>query len=388
LKVRVLRIIARMNVGGPAYHVSLLSGRLDPSRYETLLVAGAVGPGEASFEELAERCGAEMHHVPALGPALHPVRDTAALLALIREARRFCPHIVHTHTAKAGLLGRIAALAVTPRPVIVHTYHGHVLSGYFGPVRTAVFRGIERLLARVSDCLIGVSQVTVDELVVQRVGPRHRFRVVRLGLELDRFLRLERADGDAFRQELGLAAGDVLAVFVGRLVPIKRVDMLLEAVARARLDGARMRLAVVGDGALRSALERQAAELGLSGAVSFLGYRRDLDRIAGATDIAVLSSRNEGTPVALIEAAAAGRPAVATDVGGVGDVVTPSTGRLVPSGDVDAFAAALVELSGDRTAREEMGAAAREHVGRTFTVEQLLANVDCLYAELLRDRQP
>lgn len=376
-----------MNVGGPAYHVSLLSGRLDPARYETLLVTGTVGHGEASSQDLAESSGANLRHVPALGPALHPFRDAVALLALIRIARQFRPHIVHTHTAKAGLLGRIAALTVTPRPVIVHTYHGHVLSGYFGPVRTAAFKSIERLLARVTDCLIGVSQVTVDELVVQRVAPRRRFRVVRVGLELERFLQLDRTDGEVFRQELGLAAGDVLAVFVGRLVPIKRVDTLLAAVARARRDGAPIRLAVVGDGSSRPALERRTSELGLRDAVSFVGYRRDLGRIAVATDIAVLSSRNEGTPVALIEAAAAGCAAVATDVGGVSDVVTPSMGRLVPFGDVEGFAAALVELSADPKARAEMGAAAREHVERTFSVEQLLANVDRLYVELLRDRQ-
>jgi len=387
LKVRVLRVIARMNVGGPAYHVALLSGRLDPNRYEVLLLAGRVGPGEASSDDLAERYGARLRHVHSLGPELHPLRDARALVALIREVRRFRPHIVHTHTAKAGLLGRVAALAVRPRPVIVHTYHGHVLSGYFGPVLTAVFRALERLLARVSDCLIGVSQATVDELVGMRIASRERFRVVRLGLDLGRFLSLERAEGLGFRRELGLRDEDVLAVFVGRLVPIKRVEMLLDAVALARQSQPELHLAVVGDGDLRPALERHAAEPGWGGAVAFVGYRSDLEQIVAAADIAVLSSVNEGTPVALIEAAAAGKPGVATDVGGVSEIVTPDTGRLVPSADTAAFAHALVELCSDAEARRRLGAAARAHVELAFGAERLLADVDQLYQELMARRR-
>ena len=231
--------------------------------------------------------------------------------------------------------------------MIIHTYHGHVLSGYFGPVGTAVFRTLERLLARVSDCLIGVSQATVDELVAMRIAPRERFRVIRLGIDMSRFLMLGSSDGQDFRRELGLGDDDVLAVFVGRLVPIKRVEMLLDAVARARRSQLALHLAVVGDGELRPALERQAAERGLGSAVSFVGYRSDLEHIVAAADIAVLSSANEGTPVALIEAAAAGKPAVATDVGGVSEIVTPETGRVVPSADTAAFAQALSELSSD-----------------------------------------
>jgi glycosyltransferase involved in cell wall biosynthesis len=370
-------VIARMNIGGPAYHVSLLSGRLDPDRYDTLLVAGRPGPGEGSFEELARRYGANMTLLPSLSPEIDPRADLRALRELRKIVRGFRPHIVHTHTAKAGALGRTAALvAGGARPVIVHTYHGHVLEGYFGRATTAGYRAVERGLGRFSDRLVGVSQATVDDLVRLRVAPRQRFSVIPLGLELDRFLRLDPAP----------AEGDAVALYAGRLVPIKRVDVLLRAVARARAAGAALRLVVLGDGELRPGLERLGRDLGIAAAVTFAGYREDvLPHLEGA-DMAVLSSANEGTPVALIEAAAGGRPLVATRVGGVPDVVAPGTGRLAENGDVEALAAALTELSADGQLRLELGARAREHVRSRYASERLLADVDRLYGELLSDR--
>jgi glycosyltransferase involved in cell wall biosynthesis len=387
-RIRVLRVIARMNVGGPAHHVSLLGGRLDPQRYESLLLSGAVGPGERSFDALAERYGARRETVPGLGPELDVRRDARALRSLVRTMRRFRPHIVHTHTAKAGTLGRVAArLALGPRPIVVHTYHGHVLRGYFGPAKTLVFRGIEQGLGRVSDCLVGVSQATVDELVELRVAPPERFRVVPLGLDLDRFLRIDIGDrGSALRAELGVGDDELLAVFVGRLVPIKRVDVLLHALAHARAGHVRLRLAIVGDGESRGALEETAAALGLGDVVAFLGFRQDLDVVAAATDVAVLSSDNEGTPVSLIEAAAAARPAVATAVGGVPDVVMPTGGVVVPPGDFRALGEALMALAQDDDRRRRMGVAAREHVRTRYDAGRLVSDIDWLYRDLLAAR--
>lgn len=387
-RVRVLRIIARLNVGGPAHHVSILSGRLDTERYDTLLLAGRLGPGEGSFEELAARYGTQLGYVDGLGPEIDPVADARALLSLVATIRSFRPHIVHTHTAKAGALGRLAArLALGPRPIVVHTYHGHVLTGYFGPLRTGIFRTVERALAPMTDCLIGVSGATVDDLVALRIAPRARFCAIPIGLDLDAFLRAEAADGEAFRREVGAEPGDVLAVFVGRLAPIKRVDVLLEAVSAVRRTAAPIRLAVVGDGELRNDLEAQAHALGLDAAVTFCGFRNDLPQIAAACDIAVLSSDNEGTPVALIEAAAASRPAVSTRVGGVPDIVRPQTGLLVEPGDPAALGTALAKLAGDRGLRERMGRAARAHVGERYCAERLVGDVDELYTQLLARRQ-
>jgi glycosyltransferase involved in cell wall biosynthesis len=314
-RVRVLQVIARLNVGGPAYEVSLLAGGLACDRFEPLLVSGRVGNGEASFDELTSKYGAPHQIVRHLGPQLSASDDARALAELVGIVRRFRPDVVHTHTAKAGVLGRLAALHLGPRrPVLVHTYHGHVLRGYFGPAKTAVFRRVERRLARWTDCLIAVSPGVAADLVSLGVASSDRFRSIPLGLELDRFLELDDSAAGAFRQELRIPPEETLAVFVGRLAPIKRVDLLIRAVARARAAGVPLPLAIVGDGELRADLSRLAETSGAADAITFCGFRFDLPTIAADTDIAVLSSDNEGTPVALIEAVAAARPALSTDV--------------------------------------------------------------------------
>lgn len=363
-----------MNVGGPAHNVSILGGRLDARGYETLLVAGRVGAGEGSADHLAAERGANLHTLPTLAPEVRPVSDLRALVALIRIIRRFRPAIVHTHTAKAGFLGRLAArVAVRPRPVVVHTYHGHVLSRYFGPALTAVYRGLERLCARFSDALVGVSQSTVDELVGFGVAPREKFRVIPLGLELEPFAALPPAP----------AGAELQATVAGRLVPIKRVELALKAVALARGEGAALRLVVAGDGELRAELEERAGALGIGGAVDFTGFVDDMPALIAATDIALLTSDNEGTPVALIEAAAGARPAVATAVGGVTEVVDDTTGRVCPPGDAAALAAALVELAGDAALRQRLGIAARERAMARYSADRLVDDIDRLYRELL-----
>jgi glycosyltransferase involved in cell wall biosynthesis len=333
--------------------------------------------------DLAEREGARMEHVPSLGPSLRPDRDALALARIARIARSFRPDIVHTHTAKAGFIGRVAALAaLRPRPVIVHTFHGHVLEGYFGPARSRLYRVLEAALARRSDRLVGVSEATVDDLVRLGVAKRERFRVIPLGLDLEPFADPDEAAGQELRRSLGIGDADVVVTFVGRLVAIKQVDLLLRGFARARA-GAPLRLLVVGDGELRSRLEALSRELGIDRGVEFLGYRRDLPAIAAATDIAALTSANEGTPVSLIEAAAAGRPAVASRVGGVPDVVTSESGVLVAPGDVEGLAAALSRLATDPNLRTRMGATARERTLQRFSASRLVADVEALYEELL-----
>jgi glycosyltransferase involved in cell wall biosynthesis len=386
-RLRVLRIIGRLNMGGPAHQAALLSGRrFHLDRYETLLVHGSLAAGEASLAELAEAEGATMRFVPELRQPVQPLRDSHALLKLIRLAQAFKPDIVHTHTAKAGFLGRQAALAVRPRPVIVHTYHGHVLEGYFGAAKARLYRELERALARVSDRLIGVSQATVDDLVRLGIAPSERFSVIPLGLDLDLLAEPSETLRLASRGELGVGVDEILLVFVGRIVPIKRLDLLLLALAQARESEPRLRLVVVGDGDERQALERQAVELGIAADVFFLGYRRELRPIFAAADVAVLSSDNEGTPVSMIEAAAAGLPAVATDVGGVREVVSEETGVLVPRGDGAALASAMVEMAADAPRRESCGSAARRRAIGRYGAERLLGDIDALYRELVAVR--
>ncbi len=381
--VRVLRVIARMNLGGPAHHVALLSARLDPERFETLLVTGQVGPGEKEHESKDLR----IQRLDPLGPEIRPVQDLRALIALVRLIHSYRPEIVHTHTAKAGMLGRTAALMSRPRPIVVHTYHGHVLRGYFGPLATRVFTVIERLLARSSDRLIGVSEATVTDLVELEVAPRSKFDVVPLGLDLEPYLALAPEPDPEVRAQLGVGPDETLFTFTGRLAPIKRADVMLRAVARARAEGASVRVAVVGDGVTRPELEARARELGCADAVEFLGYRTDLPRILAAADAALLTSDNEGTPVALIEAAAAARPAVATDVGGVADIVVAGSGLLAAAGDEAGIARAMGELAADPAARLEMGARARAHVRERFSAQRLLDDVDRLYSGLSASRR-
>ena len=377
-----------MNLGGPAHQASYLSGRrFHPDRYETLLVHGQPAPGEESMADLAEREGAETVYLPSLRQPVNPLHDSRALAEIGRIARRFRPDLVHTHTAKAGFLGRSSAtLAVRPRPVLVHTFHGHVLEGYFGKAKTAVYRGLERRLAKRTDRLIGVSRQTVDDLVRLGIAPRQKFSVIPLGLDLGPFTSLEPESGFALREQLGVPEERMLLAFVGRIVPIKRVDLLLRAFARARQTGADAHLVLVGDGEERARFEALAAELGVSPAVSFLGYRRDLTEIAAAADVAILSSDNEGTPVWLIEAGAAGLAAIATDVGGTSEVVTPETGILVPRDDELALAAAIAELASAPELRREMGKRASAHVLARYSVDRLIADIDALYTDLLRGR--
>lgn len=334
--------------------------------------------------DLAEREGARMEFVSSLVQPVSPSNDSRAFAQLASIMRRFRPTIVHTHTAKAGFIGRAAALTVRPRPLIVHTFHGHVLEGYFGPAKAAVYRRLEREMARFSDVLIGVSEATVDDLVRLGVAPREKFRVIPLGTDLRRFAELDREkDRRSLRGELGVSENETLLLFVGRLVPIKRLDVLLNAVPRAVEHGAAVRLAIVGDGEVRAELEELAAELGIRDKVHFLGYRRDLPRIAAAADVAVLSSDNEGTPVSLIEAAASGLPAVATAVGGVPKVVNEEVGIVVPPRDPEAFGRAVARLANAPELRREMGERARPEALRRYSDQRLLGNVRSLYTELL-----
>ncbi len=378
-----------MNLGGPAQQAAFLSGRrLDPDRYETLLVHGSLAAGEESMADLARSEGARTEFVPNLGPAPRPHLDIAATIRIAAIARRFRPHVVHTHTAKAGFVGRTAAVtALRPRPVIVHTYHGHVLEGYFGKATTRFYRTLESTLANRSDRLVGVSEATVDDLVRLGIAPRERFSVIPLGLDLEPFASVDEQAGRSLRGTLGIADDEVVLTFVGRLVPIKRVDTLLRGFARAlAIAPERLRLLIVGDGELRPELEALARELGVGDAVSFLGYRRDLVAIAAAADIAVLASANEGTPVSLIEAAAAGRPAVASRVGGVPEVVTEETGIVFPPGDEAALAEAVARLAANPTLRAELAGKARRRALERHSIPRLLADIEALYTELLANR--
>src|SRR5439155_3330364 len=321
--IRVLRVIARLNVGGPALHVSYLSQGLDEIGYETTLVAGRVGDREGSMEFVAEELGLSPLYVPELQREISFAADAMAVATLLGLFRRLRPDVLHTHTAKAGAVARTAAmLAGRNRPkVVVHTFHGHVLRGYFGPAKTAAFLRTERALSRASDALVAVSPEVRDDLVQLGVAPADKIAVIRLGLDLDQRLAAPSDARSAVRRQLAIPDDAVLVTWLGRMTEIKRVDVLLDAFAQLRSSGRNVVLLLAGDGPLRSSLETRAEELGISGSVRFAGFRGDVGSIYSATDVIALTSANEGTPVTVIEAQAAGLPVVSTDVGGVRGVV-------------------------------------------------------------------
>jgi glycosyltransferase involved in cell wall biosynthesis len=382
-KIKILRVIARLNIGGPAIHVVLLSAGMDRVRFESLLVSGSENPGEGSMLDYALSHGVQPAIVPeivgefSLGP-----REIRALVRLYRLMRQERPHVVHTHTAKAGFVGRLAA-RLARVPVVVHTFHGHVLRGYYGPCKTQLLRRMERGLACLTDCIITVSEQVKRDLVTYGVAAADRIQVISLGLELDPFLESGPYRG-AFRRELQLNGVERLVGIVGRIFPIKNHHLFLEAAALVAREEPAARFVIVGDGTLRPALERQAQETGIADRVIFTGWRRDLPGIYADLDVLAVTSNNEGTPVSAIEAMAAGCPVVATNVGGLPDLIREGeTGYLVPPGDAPAVATALLRVLHQPEMARCMGETARRAARERFSAQRLITDMEQLYLELL-----
>ena len=399
---KIVRIIARLNVGGPAKHVVWLTSGLEDAGYRSLLVVGSVPEGEEDMSYFAEQTGVKPLYIPEMSREIS-LKDAITTWKLFRLLLRERPDIVHTHTAKAGTVGRVAGLFYRwltpgvligrPRPCkFVHTYHGHVFHSYYGRLQTNVFLTIERLLARLgTDRLVVVSEQQKDEInQTFRVGRSDRTKVIRLGLDLGVFANHESRRAK-FRNELGVDDDTVLIGIVGRLTEIKNHQMFLNCAARVKLEN--VRFVIIGDGSLREPLERQAQSLGLENGVIFAGGRKDPEYFYPALDICALTSLNEGTPLTLIEAMANARPVIATLVGGVvdllGDVVADGQFKIcergigVPAGDVDAFAAGLARLIEDKELRDKLGRRGFEFVDRNYRKERLLEDIKDLYGQLL-----
>ncbi|HZR91626.1 MAG TPA: glycosyltransferase family 4 protein [Gaiellaceae bacterium] len=383
----MLRVIARLNMGGPALHVAYLSAGLAERGYETTLVAGSLARGEESMAGVAERLGVPIVTLAELHREISPLRDLRAVYRLAGIIRRVRPHILHTHTAKAGAIGRLGALLAggARPPIVVHTFHGHVLRGYFDPVRAGFFRRLEQALARTTTALVAVSPEVRDDLVSLGVAPRERFTVIRLGIELpERVGASDAEQGVRTRRLLGIPPQRFTVGWIGRMTAVKRTDDVLAALRRLRELGVDACLCLVGDGPEREAIEQRAYELGVVRHTYFLGYQEDVAPFYAAFDALILPSANEGTPVSAIEALAGRRPVVATRVGGVPDVVRDEVdGFLVEPGDVDAMAERLARLAADPQLRRRMGEAGRERVLQRYAVERLLDDVDRLYRSLL-----
>jgi glycosyltransferase involved in cell wall biosynthesis len=371
-------------VGGPALHAVLLTERLDPARYESRLATGLVGEAEGDYLDLRGVTPSGLVTIASLGRDVRG-RDWSAFWSLVKLMRRFRPHVVHTHTAKAGALGRLAA-TLCRVPVVVHTYHGHVFDAYFSPLKTRLVVAAERMLAWRASALVAVTERVRRDILARGIGRQDRVVVVPLGLDLEPMIAAPARRGE-LRAELGLGPDTPLVGIVARLVPVKAHETFLHAaraIAPVRPDAVFL---VVGDGERRAALEALARDLGIAAKVRFLGWRADLDRLYADLDVVVLTSKNEGSPVALIEAMAAGRPVVSTRAGGVEDVVSHNeTGLVVPVGDAAAIARAVVDLLDDPAQAARLGAAARASVVPRFGSGRLVGDIDALYRRLLADR--
>ena len=402
--IRILRIITRLNIGGPAIHAILLSRRLSAPDYDSLLVTGHPAANEGDMSGLLEGSGVRRVIVPALKRRLSPWADLQAWWSLFQLIRREGPDIVHTHMAKAGALGRTAAMAanalarvrrrLTGHPAsacrILHTFHGHVLDGYFSASVSRLFVMIEGWLSRGTDTLIAVSPAIRDALLGKGIGRPEQWRVIPLGLDLTALAQLPVSNG----------AAPVRVGLIGRLVPIKNPSLFLSAFdqLRRRTSTVPVEGRVIGDGPLRSSLEQEAKRPGLGSLVQFTGWQQDLRAVYQQLEATCLTSWNEGTPVAIIEAMAAGRAVIATDVGGVRNVLEDAErplpipkggfratqrGILVRPGDSGGLAAALVAVAENRVLRAQLGQAARAYAVQRFSEERLCRDITSLYASLI-----
>ena len=371
-RIRVLRVIARLNVGGPALQLQAIANGLDRTRFEHRVLIGSVGPDEMDFRALR----GDLHavEIAGLGRALRPLDDLRAISSLRQEIRRFRPHVVHTHTAKAGLVGRLATWTTTRAPT-VHTFHGHLLHGYGSRMLSSGARQVERALARRTTRLVAVGARVRDELVAAGIGRPSQYLVVPPGIPA-----LHVPPRDSARSDLGIAPDAEVVCFAGRLTTVKRPDRL-EAVARLVLDARPEAIVIVaGEGDLFASLRAGTADLGPR--FRLLGWRGDIGTVFAASDVVLLTSDNEGMPVSLIEAGMAGIPAVTTDVGSVREVVLDGETGVVCPPDAEPLAHAVCWLLDDQRRREAFGRAARRHTTGSFGPDRLVADLEALYESL------
>jgi glycosyltransferase involved in cell wall biosynthesis len=398
-----------MNIGGPSIHVSLLTRKLDRKRFDSKLLTGTISAGEGDMSYLMQGCNGAILTVPELQREIDLRKDLRAFLKLFQTIINQKPQIVHTHTAKAGTVGRLAAGAYqlfSGRHVtLVHTFHGNVLEGYFSPVKSKLFGGIERLLARLTDAIIAISPTQKWDLVEKHgITEAHKVHTINLGFDLSPFTKLDRRRKRIFRDAWKIDDDVVLIGIVGRMVPIKNHRMFLEAaqLVLSRNDHLPVRFVIVGDGELRSQLETYAADLGIREKVLFIGWVRDIPQIYADLDILALTSVNEGTPVSVIEAMAASVPVVSTGVGGIKDLLGAiedrqpmpggfkicQRGILCPKEDPDTFSKALAYMIESGYLQDNgRFSKARDYVLKNYSVERLVDDVESLYEKLLNSKR-
>lgn len=382
----IVHVIARLNVGGAALHVLQLAHEQSRRGHDVIVVAGTLAAGEKSMEYVADELEVVLWKLPVLQRELSLRADAAAIIALRKLIRERRPHVLHTHTAKAGATGRLAALTSRDArpPAVVHTYHGHVLSGYFNRRWEHVFRRIERLLAHATGTLVAVSNEVRDDLVGFGIARAGRFAVVPYGFALPVWSEADDESRVRIRAELSLSDETFAIGWAGRFTAIKRPLDLVRTLRELRDQGVDATLVLVGDGEARPQTEALARELGVSDDCRFVGFQRQIREWYAAVDASLLTSANEGTPVVAIESLAAGRPVVATRAGGTGTVVIDGeSGYLRPIGDVAGLAGQLAVLARDPALRERLGRQGSEDVRSRFTIDRMTDDLDAVYRRLL-----
>jgi len=370
-KIKVLQIIARMNVGGPAVIVADLMRGLDSSRFEQKLITGYCADNEADYLETVAT-DVKATRIGGLGRSISPMADARAFLKLIALIRCESPDVIHTHTAKAGVLGRMAAILAGSKALKVHTFHGHLLHGYFAGWKIKLVIAIEKFLAARTDILIAVGNQVRDDLLKVGIGTSEQYQVFYPGLPAPADI-----DRDDARKAIGLDRNAIYCTFVGRLTQIKRPDRLLDVVAACQARGLNLHFLVAGEGELFESSKARALHEKLP--ITFLGWRSDIDQLFAASDIAILTSDNEGIPLTLIQAAFAGIPIVAPRVGSIADIVIDGETGFITSTQAGAMASALSALVTDEDLREELGSVGRAHAEKHFSLEKSLADHSSLY---------
>jgi glycosyltransferase involved in cell wall biosynthesis len=395
---RILRILNRLAVGGPVLNAVYLTKYMAPE-FETLLVVGEKEDHEKGADYLTDQLGIQFITVKGMGRSLNPASDYFAYRELRKLIRSFKPDIVHTHAAKPGALGRLAASAEN-LPAIVHTFHGHVFHSYFNSAKTKFFISTERFLAKKSDAIIAISEQQKKELVKDfKIAPAEKFRVIPLGFDLDRFRTNQDEKRKKFRNEFNLRDDDIAIGIIGRLVPVKNHYLFLKAVKHVFDNTSkRVKAFIIGDGETRADLENLAREVGINYSTEkdaehlhplvFTSWRSDVDGINAGLDIVCLTSFNEGTPVSLIEAQAANKPIVSTRVGGIADIVIEGeTALLADVQQMEMFSHHLLRLVEDDELRKRMGEESHMHVMEKFSYQRLVSDMACLYRELLEKKK-
>ncbi|GDX51510.1 glycosyl transferase family 1 [Bacteroidota bacterium] len=394
---KVLRIINRLNLGGPTYNAAFLTKYLEPE-FETLLVSGMIDETEESSEYIAHELGLEPVYIPEMYRDINLVQDRKAYRKIKNIIREFKPDIVHTHAAKAGTLGRLAAINCKV-PIILHTFHGHVFHSYFSPFKTRMFLEIERYLATRSTRIIAISERQKKELgLIYKVAPLDKIEVIPLGFNLKPFQENQVEKRKQFRKYYLLEDDEIAVSIIGRLVPVKNHKLFIDAMKIIfENTNKKVRAFIVGDGEERINIENYISSLGLDyvnftkekrkSLITFTSWKKDIDVVNAGSDIIALCSFNEGTPVSLIEAQAANKPIVTTRVGGITDVVIPEKTALISSKkSVINFARNLFMLIEDDELRNQMGTTGHDFVSQKFSYTRLVKDMAELYNKLLKEK--